>query len=850
VEDLQGDLEEIFFRKANASAFRAKMFYWRQVISLIFSYAIRRRKESAVVHAFASSGFNLAMIRNYFLTATRNLARQKLFTSLNVFGLAVGMSVCLLFIAMFSFVCTYDNFHTNADRIYRVTSLTDDKQRIREFASTPVPLAEKLESFTGIQKVVRIDNSLRDEAVFLEKKIPLHGYFADPAFLDVFTFPLVEGNPKTALSGPNSILITETAAQKLFAGADPMGKVIEFPSFGIFEVTGILKDVPKNSHMQFEVVASHQALELLTRNERGDAWKEFRDSYIYLLLPKTPDVNAVENYLARISAPAYAHEENFSARFQLQPLGDISPGRDLYNVIGPEWDYTSFVIFGGLTLLILLPACFNYASMSISRALKRMKEIGMRKVMGGQRRQIVFQFVLETVIVCLIALMASFYIFVLIRAEFQSMIADSQALDLTPGWQTIAYFLAFALIVGTFTGLVPALYLSRLTPVQALKGKPVERRTSGFTLRKSLMVMQFALSLGFIMGVVIVLKQYRYAMNYDFGFQQEQLLDVDLQGVDPQVVKHELEKFPPVRSISMASHILGTGSVGSAWVRREDSRDSVEVFETSIDEHYLSNLEIPLVAGRNFQEGVAVNRKQILVNEAFVADFRLGTAHDALGQRVTINDTLEVTIAGVVKNFHYTSLREPIRSFYFRYDPAQFRYANLKLASRDLYGDLSGLESAWKTFGGETKFQAQFFRDEIKDTYSVYFTMVRICGFLGVLAITIACLGLLGMVVFTVENRVKEIGVRKVLGASIGNVTMLLSRDFLKLMGIAAFIAVPLAWFFFEKMYLAIEYYHMSVGILEIVISLVILLTLGLSTILSQTLRAARANPVDALRSE
>ncbi len=639
---------------------------------------------------------------------------------------------------------------------------------------------------------------------------------------------------------------------KMFGDIDPVGKVVELSGVGPVEISGMLQDIPKNSHMQFEILVPYKRWLTLERNNatvvEGDLWP-YRNSYIYLLIPETPVIDKVEGFLNQIPKSFYTKKENYSVWFELQSLMDIAPGPELNNQIGPDWGYASLGIFMVLTLLILLPACFNYANISISRALKRMKEIGLRKTMGGQRSQIFSQFITETVIITLIALFFSYYIFVIVREEFLSMIVGSDSLDLSPTVITILCFVLFALLVGFVAGVIPAIYFSKLNPIEALKSKPIGKGFAKLNFRKVLIVFQFALSLGFIMGVVVVLNQYRYSLNYDFGFDQENILDVELQGVDPRLFKNEFTKLSPIQSLSMSSGVIGTSSGENTWLKA-DAEDSIEVAQMFVDHNYISNMNLELLAGKNFIEDPA-SKNYVIVNEVFLKTLQLPEPAAAIDKTYTVDGNKEITIIGVVKDFHYADLQTPIQSFFFRYDPAQFNFANVKVVSNDMASALSAMESSWKKVAGEKKFMARFFDDEIKEAYSVYFSMIKICGFLGFLAISISCLGLLGMVVFTVENRMKEVGVRKVMGATAWSITVVLSRDFVKLMVIAAFIAIPVAYVFFERLYLETQqFYHIKIGIAEIAITLFIMLFLGLSTILSQTIRAARVNPVETLRYE
>ncbi len=855
VEDLRGDMEELFFLNLQRmSPTRAKIQYWKQVWALVFSYALKKRKQKSAYHTFSSTSFNPSMLKNYFLIATRSLSRHKFFTSINVLGLAIGMSIGLLFIAMLSFILSYDTFHKNKDNIYRVITKTNNVDDNREFASAPADLADKLkENIEGVEQAVKIRRALNSIVRNGNNEIPLRGYYADPSFLKVFTFPLLKGNASNALDKPNSVLITEKAARKIFGSADPFGKIISLDDLGQCEITGVLKDHPKNSHMQFEIIASYSTLiakeQILADPLSIKKWREERNSYVYLLVRDQTSKTNIERYLQSVSQ-AYLKNEDFHASFRLQALNDINPGPDLYNQIGPSWDYTSLSIFFVLTLLILIPACFNYANIAISRALKRMKEIGLRKVMGGQKNQIFLQFILETVIITFLALGISYYIFTVIRYEFISLIAGGvDSLDLTIDFKTLVYFVGFALFVGLAAGTVPALYFSKLNPIQALKSKPTGRKAK-FSFKKILVVFQFALSLGFIMSVVIVFNQYRQTLNFDFGFNQANILDVELQGTDPDIFRNEFSKLSSVQSLSMSSHVMGTQAASSTFVVKSEEVDSIEVFQMFVDHHYLSNLNLKLLAGHNFEENTLANANQVIVNEEFLKQFKIANAIEAIGQTFLLENKLEINVIGVVKSFHYTSLREPIKSFFFRYDTKEFRVANLKVVSPDIFNTITEMEAVWKTVGGENKFVSKFFDDEIEEAYSFHFAMIKICGFLGLLAISISCLGLLGMVVFTVENRVKEIGVRKVMGASTSSITLLLSKDFSKLMLIAAVIATPLTYLFFDKLYLQMQAYKIPIGPLEIIVSLLLIFVLGFATILSQTMKAAKASPIDSLRNE
>ncbi|MFZ1805823.1 MAG: ABC transporter permease [Cyclobacteriaceae bacterium] len=816
----------------------------------MFSYAVKRRKQHASNHPFASTSFNPGMIKNYFLIATRSLVKYKFFTVINVVGLAVGMSICLLLIAFFSFITKYDEFHVNKDNIYRVISITDDKTEKREWSSAPSFLAQQLNAgYSGIDQVVRVSATLNGDVELENKKIPLTGFYVDPNFLQVFTFPLIKGNKEKALERANTLVLSERASKKLFGEADPIGRIIKLGDAD-FEVTGVLENHPKNSHMQFEALVSYQSLDGIGLNgvnvSPKESIKAFRNQYVYLQLPPTTDINHLQRYLNE-EAARVNDSDDFNISFELQKLTSIAAGRSLSNSIGPEWDLPSLSGFIVIALLILIPASFNYANISIAQALKRMKEIGLRKMMGSLQQQIFMQFIIETIIISFVALGLAFYIFTIIRQEFLSMLVSGDAISLDLDSLTVFYFILFAIAVGATTGFVPAYYFSRLNPITAMKKVPIKNK-SKFSFRKSLTVFQFALSIGFITSVVVILNQYKKTINYDFGFQQENILDVQLQDTDPDLFRNEFSKLASVSAISMSSHIMGVEGMEPKYLKHTDGSDSLEVFQMVIDDHYLSNLNLELLVGRNFEQS-EISKNKIIVNEIFLEKNGIESSSAALG-KIFILDDKELEVIGVVENFHYAPLDESIESFMFRYDERQWHVANVKIASTNILGTLTDMEESWKPLAGEKKFAAHFFEEEIEDAYSHYFVLVKICGFLGFLAITISCLGLLGMVVLTVESKTKEIGIRKVMGASISGMIVMLSKDFLKLIVIASCIALPLTYLFFDKVYFRSQHYKIPIGATEIVLSIIIILSFGLATILSQTMKAAQANPVDTLRND
>lgn len=842
VDDLLGDLDELFLiNQKNKSLFIARWFYWKAVLSLSFSYALRTRKQKAKPGMYSGSALSLALLQSYFKVAARNLYQHKYFSILNALGLAIGMSVSLLLIVMYSYISTYDNFHEKADRIYTVSSVRTEGIESYELSSSPVALAEKLKAeFAGAAEVVRIRSAFAGDARFDRENIFVSGYYADANFLSVFTFPLISGQASTALSKPNSLVLTEKTAQKLFSTTDVVGKTLSFNNLGEFEITGVMRDYPKNTHFKFELLASYSSLpEQVVSAE--DAWTNYRNQYVYVLLHEQATQQQLNTYLGQTVKRTYA-QTPVKVSFHAQTPGEAVTSENR-NSIGPQWETSGFIVFGVISLLILLPACFNYTNISIARALKRSKEIGLRKTLGGMRRQIFAQFVTETVLIALVSLAGAWGIMLLIRSEFQSLMVEASTLDLSITPKIAVLFLLFAVITGILAGAFPALYFAGLNPIQALKNKATNR-AQGMWVRKGLTVFQFALSFCFILSLIVFGRQYHTALNFDFGFQKENIINVTLQHAKPELVKAEFSKLAGVRSVSLSSAMPGL-SGERTWLHTET--DSLEASQLFVDENFLENFGFTLISGQNFPPFTGEERF-VLVNEQFLINSKINL-NEATSKMITV-DGKELAILGVVKNFTYTAPQIPIGNFIFRINPGRFAYANLVVDASDPYNLFSSMETKWKALAGREHFEASFFESQLNESFNVYRLLLKMAGFLGLFAISISVLGLLGMVVYTAETRLKEMSVRKVLGASAVGITLLLSKDYLKLMAWAIGLGLILSIGIYETVFTRIPDYHASLTFIDIFLGIVVLLTLSLLTITSQTYKTASANPADVLKAE
>lgn len=845
IDDLLGDLDEWFYlNMKQKSPFRAKLWYWKQVLSLCFSYALKKRKRDARYGLYSGSTVSFDMLKSYLKVAVRNLYQHKYFAVLNAFGLAIGMSISLLLISLYSYIITYDDFQKNKEHIYTIISTRTEGVEEIEYATSPVVLADKLkEDFPGVQAVVRIYRDF-SAAIKTEKaSIPIKSYYVEPEFLSVFTYEMLQGNA-AVLRKPNQVFLTESAAHKLFNSLDVVGKTLELEGGSTVEVAGLMKQPPKNSHLNFEMLVSYSSLPV-NKLSVQDQWTNYQSQYVYVLLRSDGAIKDLEEYLNGISLKTYA-QYPVKVSFDTQHLQDIAMGPDLRQAIGPKWEASGMWVFAVLALLILLPACFNYTNISIARALKRSKEIGLRKTMGGVKYQIFFQFITETVVVTLLSLVGALFIFVLIRSEFQSMIVSGSLIDFSLTWKMVGMFLVFALLTGLTAGIFPALYFSGLNPIQALKSK-INTRGSSMRVRKGLTIFQFALSFGFILALVVFSRLYQYSLNFDFGFEKNNIVDVELQDVDPAQFKTAFTQLASVKSVSMSSGLLGVGAP-TTWIYDSED-DSTEVAQLFVDSNFINNFKLTFLAGKNFPDEPWQRERYIVVNEEFLKDYKINNAADALGKVYTV-DGADLEIIGVLKNFHFSSLRYPITKFFFRMNPKEFVYANLTVASTDVYGMFTQMENTWKQLPTQKKFEGKFFEDQLNETYHTYKVLLKIVGFLGLLAITISLLGMLGMVVYTAESKTKEVSIRKVMGASISSITLLLSKDYLKMMAWAILFAIPVAIFLFHALLTRIQYYSVQLNGWDILLSAVILLVLGIATITSQTYKTATANPADTLRVE
>ena len=850
LEYIQGDLQEAFEDQlATKGSKKARRRYTLEILGLFRLGIIRN-------FSFSNDIISIAMLTTYFKIAFRQIKKHKLFASLNILGLATSMSVCLLIIMVMVDQYSYDQFHEKKDRIYRVISGYEEQlpQKAR-FATAPSFLKEEFESkYPWVASTTRMI-SPDGQLLYGREKIDVDGVWVDQDFLDIFSFGWTEGDRATALKEPFSIVLTQETVDQYFKDKNPMGEMITIPQYGDFVVKGILPEVPRRSHIQFGYLISLSTINSLDKGKESPIkWRDWdtahRLNHVYLLLKDKTAASEINPALATIANHRNKQEDLYKWFFEGQAVTQISPGNDLSNDSNAT---PKIVIYFLLTLglLIILSACFNYTNLSLARAIKRSKEIGIRKVVGAKRGQIIVQFMVESVVISLLSLgLAILFLEFLIQAFYNldSFVPDHFQLDRT--WWIYLIFVGFSIIIGIIAGFLPAWRLSSFKPVQVLKKLTNVKVFSKVVLRKLLLVSQFSLSVIFIITTIIIIKQQQHILGTDIGFDKDNLLNVYLYDTNYDIFKQQLSQISEVTNVSGTRSVPLSGSNMQQPIYLNNRTDSLTINYNYITPNWIDNMGIKLLAGQSFPENEpSKNEKFILVNELASQRFGFSNPKDALGQMVEM-DSLFLTVIGVVNNYHYENIwDDPIRPQILRHNPEKIHHANIKISSIDMPTTIRKIRTVWEKLNVEDSMSAHFLDDRIYYRAKFFKMGSKIIGLVGGLAIIIACLGLLGIVTYTVEDKAKEVGIRKVLGASEKNLIWFLSKSFLYLLGFALLIALPLSWllnnFWLQNFARRIA---VSPSILLGVAGMMLLL--AMITVVSKTWWAAKANPVGNLRSE
>ena len=812
------------------------------------------------------------MLRSYIKIAVRNLFRYRTFSIINIFGLALSMSVSLLIISLIVGLGQYDRFHKNYKSIYRVLSKNSKESVYR--ATAPMPVREVLrKDYPGINEVVTFKRGFGGDASFEETSVPLFGYFCSDELFEVFSFRLTQGDPKLALRDPFSVILTNESALKLFGKENPIGKIIRFSERGLvvagipnknkpvdlgdYTVKGVLQIPKGKTHLEFDILASLSTLPVLEsqgkENTLAGNWEDMDQSYHYVLLENRLNDAHLESILNQISHKQPLMDENSSIFFQAQPLSKITPGKMYKNPFSYRLPVQVIYFLAILAAVVILSACFNYTNLSLAKSLSRAREVGIRKVSGAVKHQIFVQFIGESILISVLSLAVAIGIFRFLQPAFNSLWFTRYVhVDMSGNISIYLIFLAFSVLIGMMAGMIPALYLSSFKPLKVLKeirGIKIFKRV---TLRKSLIVMQFATSLFFIITTLLIYYQLRYMTHSEYGFNKENIINVSLQGNNYDSYVNLIKNHSGIDRVSGSSVVLTTGGTSYTFLKRaNDPADSTGMSEMYADRDFIENLGLTILAGTNFPDDpLKKTESGFLVNETAAKKLGYDNPQDLVGESFLVAGLSESQqVAGVIRDFHYASLAQEIGPFIIRNNVEKFRYANIRILTEDQETLLDYLEQKWKELDNDHAFESQFMDQQLQESSAIFGDIGYIIGFISFLAISIACLGLLGMVIFVVQTRIKEIGIRKVHGATNCDAVWVLSKGFLIMLGIAVIIATPLAKLI-NDLWLREFAVRIQFGMGIMATGILIMLALGLATIFSQTIKSAHNNPVEALRYE
>lgn len=849
LEDLQGDLQEYFERHVKThGARRATLIYIIDVFRFCRSYTIRKPK-------FIQLLIHWMMIGSYIKTSGRNIVRNKLFSGINIIGMAISMSVGLLMISFTYDLLSYDSFHEKKDRTYRIGTDKHGGRWNMRLASTSVLAGKKIkEEITGIEDITIMRSGFGGDAERGTNVVPISGTWADENFFNVFSFPLIYGNSSTALKEPFSIVVTETSAKKIFGSDEAVGQIIKVDTIN-YTVTGVMRDITKFSHFQTEALVSFASVEALNRtNKEFHEWGSVWQNYVYVTIPPGMPEGVLNHHLIVLSEANKNPDDNEVITLFPQPLGDIVLGEDLSNNIGPTMPGIVIWITGGLAALVIVSACFNYANLSIARSLRRTREVGIRKVIGAHRGHVRSQFIAEAIVISLMSLVLSVGIFFLIRSAFLNIAPElSSLVSLEISLPLIGIFVLLALTVGLIAGIFPAVFFARIHAATVLKNASSIKLFGRVNLRKSLIVLQYTMSLIFVLTTVIGYYQYKNFLKFDLGFNTENIVNVRMPDIKASQYIKELKEMPEVLSVSHSSMVTSVGSMYGGMVTYNNYQDSTYSWYCAVDENYLPMFGHEVLAGRNFSHKEPGDiPTEIMVSEAFIKKFNVGDGvpEKAIGQTVNFNKR-NLTVIAVLKDYHYATAREKIEPVAWTYQFSETGgILNVNIATNDWPATLLKMEAAWHKVDKVHPFDAQFYDDNIERAFNEYSAMLQILGFLGFLALVISSMGMLGMVVFTTETKLKELSIRKVLGASVGGLMLLVSRGFIVMLSIAAAIAIPVTYLFFTEVVLSEVTYPAPITPWQIIGGIGIVVGIALVMLVSQTFNAARNNPAEVLKNE
>ncbi|MGD1894413.1 MAG: ABC transporter permease [Cyclobacteriaceae bacterium] len=820
------------------------------------------------------------MLKSYFNIAYRNLVKNKVFSFINIFGLAIGMAACLLILQYVRFELSYDDFHEKGDDIYQVSmEYQSGGQAAQHFGTNFFPTGPTIRDeypeiidFTRIvsitdQSIVEVDENQFQESDY---------YFADSSLLSMFSFPLLRGNLKTALREPNSVVLVRSVAEKYFGEnwedqQDILGRIIELKEGDqelTLKITGVMEDVPGNSSMQFSLLISMPTFEKAQGEGLRDNWG-WTIFFTFEELAPEADPRLLESKFPELIAKykgEYHTNQGVREDFFLHQLQDIHLHTQLLGELSPGGNYQTVYILGIIAILILLIAWINYVNLSISISIERVKEVGIRKVTGAKRRQIVSQFLLESFLLNVIAIALAFSFVQIALPIFQDIIGRPLPLLLFQSYFFWIVLLVILSLGSLLSGLYPALMVSGYSPIQVFRNNK-RNKSSGHNLKKALNIFQFAASVSLIAFTITIFMQVRYMQNQDLGMNLDQTMVIRAPIITSEdsvyqqkadYLKNELLQQTTIQRVSTSWFIPG-GDGLSGWggyIRRVGSEhiDVKNYLRGGIDYDFIDLYEMEILAGRNFSEDYASDKEAVILTEEAMYDLGFKDPASAIGQYILypINrqqDNKSIEVIGVVKNFHQQSLQSGFLSIIFHLAPSSGSYFSLRVSSQDIQQTVAYANDVWNEAFPESSFNYFFANEFFNNQYQADLKYGTIFGIFTLLAIFIASLGLFGLSAFTIKQRIKEIGIRKVLGASVRNIVLLLSRDYIKLIIVSNIIAIPFTYLLVQQ-WLSDYAFKINVGWWIFLLPMLIVLLIALFSISFQTIRAALTNPVDSLRYE